>query len=127
MQMPNGEQVRRDKDTPQGGVISPILANQYLHYVYGKWMEKYFPNRHWCRYEDDGLVHCCSEAEAKHMLAVLEQRFNACGLELHPLKKKSFTVKMAVAKYAMKIWTLIFLAIRSGVGYVKIANEIVCL
>jgi hypothetical protein len=88
MQMPNGEQVSRDKGTPQGGVISPILANLFLHYVFDKWVKKYFPNIHWCRYADDGLVHCCSEAEAKHMLAVLEQRFNVCGLERHPLKTK---------------------------------------
>ncbi len=88
MQMPNGEQVNRDKGTPQGGVISPILANLFLHYVFDKWVQQHYPNIPWCRYADDGLVHCRSEAEAKQMLTVLEQRFNACGLELHPLKTK---------------------------------------
>jgi group II intron reverse transcriptase/maturase len=88
IQMPKGEQISRDKGTPQGGVISPILANLFLHYVFDKWVQKHHPMILWCRYADDGLVHCRSEAEAKYMLAILEQRFNACGLELHPLKTK---------------------------------------
>ena len=88
IQMPNGEQISRDKGTPQGGVISPILANLFLHYVFDKWVQKHYPMILWCRYADDGLVHCRSETEAKYMLAILEQRFNACGLELHPLKTK---------------------------------------
>lgn len=88
MQMPNGEQVPREKGTPQGGVISPLLANLYLHYVFDKWLQKHYPNTLWCRYADDGLVHCRSEMEAKQMMAILEQRFKACSLELHPLKTK---------------------------------------
>jgi hypothetical protein len=86
--MPNGEQISRDKGTPQGGVISPILANLFLHYVFDKWVQKHHPMIPWCRYADDGLLHFRSETEAKYMLAILEQRFNACGLELHPLKTK---------------------------------------
>lgn len=88
MQMPNGELINRDKGTPQGGVISPVLANLFLHYVFDKWMQQHYPNTPWCRYADDGLVHCRSETEAKQMLAVLGQRFKACHLELHPLKTK---------------------------------------
>jgi group II intron reverse transcriptase/maturase len=88
IQMPNGEQISRDKGTPQGGVISPILANLFLHYVFDKWVQKHHPMIPWCRYADDGLLHFRSETEAKYMLAILEQRFNACGLELHPLKTK---------------------------------------
>ncbi|WAK04439.1 group II intron reverse transcriptase/maturase [Methylobacter sp. YRD-M1] len=88
MQMPDGEQVPREKGTPQGGVISPLLANLYLHYVFDKWLQEHYPNMLWCRYADDGLVHCRSEMEAKQMMAILEQRFKACGLELHPLKTK---------------------------------------
>ena len=72
IQMPNGEQISRDKGTPQGGVISPILANLFLHYVFDKWVQKHYPMILWCRYADDGLVHCRSETEAKYMLAVLE-------------------------------------------------------
>jgi len=88
MQMPDGEQVARELGTPQGGVISPVLSNLFLHYVFDKWLEKHYPNTPWCRYADDGLIHCHSEAETKHMLEVLKHRFQECGLELHPVKTK---------------------------------------
>jgi RNA-directed DNA polymerase len=88
MLMPSGEQVPRDCGTPQGGVISPVLANLFLHYVFDMWLKKHYPKLLWCRYADDGLVHCHSEAQAKHMLEVLRQRFQECGLELHPVKTK---------------------------------------
>lgn len=88
IQMTNGELIERTKGTPQGGVISPVLANLFLHYVFDKWLTKHFPKMQWCRYADDGLLHCRSEAEAQHMLAILKQRFEACGLELHSEKTK---------------------------------------
>ena len=88
MQMATGEPIARDMGTPQGGVISPVLSNLFLHYVFDKWLQKHYPNTPWCRYADDGLVHCHSEAQANHMLEVLKQRFEACGLELHPIKTK---------------------------------------
>lgn len=59
-----------------------------MHYVFEKWLQQHYPNIPWCRYADDGLVHCRSESEAKHMLEVLRERFIACGLELHPEKTK---------------------------------------
>lgn len=88
MLMPNGEQVSRNQGTPQGGVISPVLANLFLHYAFDKWLQTHYANIPWCRYADDGLVHCRSEAEARYMLKVLKQRFQDCGLELHPVKTK---------------------------------------
>lgn len=88
MQMPDGELVVRERGTPQGGVISPILSNVFLHYVFDKWLDKHYPTLPWCRYADDGLVHCQSEEQALHMRNVLKQRFEACGLELHPVKTK---------------------------------------
>ena len=88
MQKANGEIVQRNKGTPQGGVISPVLSNLFLHYVFDKWLQKHYTKTPWCRYADDGLIHCNSETEAKYMLRVLKQRFEACGLELHPLKTK---------------------------------------
>ncbi len=88
MQLADGSVVLREKGTPQGGVISPILANLFLHYAFDKWLQKYHPNKPWCRYADDGLVHCRSEAQANYMLQVLRQRFEECGLELHPEKTK---------------------------------------
>lgn len=88
MQMPDGTLVERTKGTPQGGVISPVLSNLFLHYVFDVWMGKHHPGKPWCRYADDGLVHLRSEAEAQVLLANLQHRFEMCGLELHPLKTK---------------------------------------
>jgi group II intron reverse transcriptase/maturase len=88
MQMPDGRIVARTQGVPQGGVISPVLSNVFLHYVFDKWLQCHYPQTPWCRYADDGLVHCRSEAEAQQMLSVLEQRFQSCGLERHPKKTK---------------------------------------
>ncbi|KAA1183192.1 group II intron reverse transcriptase/maturase [Photorhabdus heterorhabditis] len=84
----HGEVLFREKGTPQGGVISPILANLFLHYVFDKWMQKYYPRMKWCRYADDGLVHCQSEAQAREIWQMLEHRFRECGLLLHPDKTR---------------------------------------
>jgi RNA-directed DNA polymerase len=65
-----------------------VLSNLFLHYVFDKWLQKHYTIRPWCRYADDGLVHCRNEAQVKQMLAVLTQRFETCGLALHPLKTK---------------------------------------
>lgn len=88
MQLADDQLIQRDKGTPQGGVISPVLANLFLHYVFDKWMQKFHLTKPWCRYADDGLVHCRSEAQANYMLKVLRNRFEECGLELHPEKTK---------------------------------------
>lgn len=88
MQMPDGTLIPRDKGTPQGGVISPILANLFLHYVFDRWLTTHYPQVVWCRYADDGLLHCKSEAQAVALLQAIRQRFEQCGLELHPVKTK---------------------------------------
>lgn len=88
IQLPNGSLAERTQGTPQGGVISPILSNLFLHYVFDAWMTKHQPSTPWCRYADDGLVHCRTEQEALHIHAVLKERFEACKLELHPTKTK---------------------------------------
>jgi len=80
--------VERTKGTPQGGVISPLLANLFLHYVFDKWMERNYPQVPFCRYADDGVVHCRTEEEALKMKEVLESRFKECNLELHPEKTR---------------------------------------
>lgn len=88
LQLKDGTFVSRNRGTPQGGVISPVLANLFLHYVFDTWMKREFPNMPWCRYADDGLVHCKTEEEAKHILELLKRRFEECGLMLHPDKTK---------------------------------------
>lgn len=88
MQRENGQLVERMRGTPQGGCVSPILANLFLHYVFDKWMERNFPNMPFCRYADDGLVHCRTEKQAQTILTQLRDRFGKCGLELHPTKTR---------------------------------------
>jgi len=88
MQQPDGTLVEKTKGVMQGGVISPVLSNLFLHYVFDRWMQRKHPSKPWCRYADDGLVHCKTEGEARQLLAELTERFQACGLELHPDKTK---------------------------------------
>jgi RNA-directed DNA polymerase len=88
LQRADGTMVERTKGTPQGGIVSPVLANLFLHYTFDVWMNRTFPDAPWCRYADDGLVHCKTEAEALAMKAALQERFAVCGLEMHPIKTK---------------------------------------
>ncbi|HHR0731011.1 TPA: group II intron reverse transcriptase/maturase [Legionella pneumophila] len=88
MQMPDGAIISRTCGTPQGGVISPVLSNLFLHYVFDVWMTMNHKDKPWCRYADDGIAHCRSELKAEQLLADLKQRFAECGLELHPEKTK---------------------------------------
>lgn len=88
MQLANGDKVIREAGTPQGSVISPVLSNLFLHYVFDKWMQCNFPSTPWCRYADDGLVHCKTEKQAKEILELLNKRFQECGLQLHPQKTR---------------------------------------
>jgi RNA-directed DNA polymerase len=87
-QKEDGTLVEREKGTPQGGVVSPVLSNLFLHYVFDKWMERNYPQNPFCRYADDAVSHCRNKAEAHKLQAALEVRFKECGLELHPQKTK---------------------------------------
>jgi len=88
VQHPDGSIESRDKGTPQGGVISPLLANLYLHYAFDLWMRKNFPTIPFERYADDVVCHCMSESKAKRLLSAVERRLKECRLELHPEKTK---------------------------------------
>lgn len=88
MQQADGKLVERICGTPQGGIVSPVLSNLFLHYVFDTWMERNHPGKPWCRYADDGLVHCKTRHEAEMLLQALSKRFAECGLELHPKKTK---------------------------------------
>ena len=88
MVMEDGTQVERTCGTPQGGVVSPVLANLFLHYAFDLWMARTNPELPWCRYADDGLVHCRSEQEAQAIMADLRLRLAECQLEMHPTKTK---------------------------------------
>ena len=76
----------RSKGTPQGGVISCVLMNLFMHYAFDRWMQKEHGYCPFARYADDAVVHCRSEAQAKFMLAAIEQRLKVCKLEMHPAK-----------------------------------------
>ena len=84
----NGNEIERNQGTPQGGVVSPVLANLFLHYAFDAWMRRENPNIPFCRYADDGLAHCNSREEAESLLQSIADRFEACGLKIHPKKSK---------------------------------------
>ena len=92
----------RNQGTPQGGVISPLLSNLYLHYVFDKWMQRQHVEKPWCRYADDGLVHCKTRIEAETLLEELKQRFAECGLELHSDKTRIVCCNVKDKQYPTK-------------------------
>jgi group II intron reverse transcriptase/maturase len=84
----DGTIMKRIRGTPQGGVVSPILSNVFLHYAFDLWMDRTHPDLPWCRYADDGLVHCRDEQEAQALKSELQARLAECHLEMHPTKTK---------------------------------------
>jgi RNA-directed DNA polymerase len=84
----DGATVERSRGTPQGGVVSPVLANLFMHYAFDLWMARTHPDLPWCRYADDGLVHCRNEQEAQALKLQLQARLAECHLEMHPTKTK---------------------------------------
>ena len=88
MQKQTGELVARDRGTPQGGVISPLLANLFLNYAFDRWVETEHSEVPFERYADDVVCHCRTKQQAEKFLAALGERLAACGLSLHPEKTR---------------------------------------
>jgi RNA-directed DNA polymerase len=88
VQMLDGTLQERTRGTLQGGVVSPLLANLFLHYAFDAWMQRHYPHIPFERYADDGLCHCRTKDQAEHLKAALKRRFAECGLELHPRKTR---------------------------------------
>jgi len=88
VQMEDGSVVPRTAGTPQGGVISPLLANLFLHYAFDTWMARTYPHISFERYADDAICHCRSAEEAQALWKALADRFAVCKLALHPEKTK---------------------------------------
>ena len=89
IQEKDGTQIQNtEKGTPQGGVISPLLANIFLHVVFDKWMESNFPDCPFERYADDIVVHVKNESSARNVLEQIGTRMESCKLTLHPDKTK---------------------------------------
>lgn len=89
-----GKEILRERGTPQGGVISPLLANLFMHYAFDHWLQRNQPTVPFCRYADDGLLHCKSKKQALFLLERLKERMAEVGLELHPQKTKVIFCKM---------------------------------
>jgi RNA-directed DNA polymerase len=88
MQMPDGALVAREKGTPQGSPISPLITNLFMHYAFDRWMDQKFPGCPFERYADDVVAHCDSEDQARELRAAIADRLGTLGLELHPEKTK---------------------------------------
>ncbi len=86
VQHADGQQEERVCGTPQGGVVSPLLANLFLHYAFDSWMRRTLPSIRFCRYADDGLAHCRTQKQAEFVLNRIRKRFAEVGLEVHPEK-----------------------------------------
>jgi RNA-directed DNA polymerase len=86
--MPDGRLADRDRGTPQGSAVSPVLANLFMHYAFDTWLEREYPAVRFERYADDAVVHCATERQAKVVLAALDARMAEVGLRLHPAKTK---------------------------------------
>lgn len=87
-QLADGSLIDRTEGTPQGGVISPILANLFLHYAFDLWMNRTYPDIPFERYADDVICHCRNEQQAARLKVAIADRFAACSLTLHPQKTK---------------------------------------
>ncbi len=88
LQLDDGTLVKRDRGTPQGGVISPLIANIFLHLAFDTWMACEHPEVPFARYADDIVAHCKTEEHARQMLSRIVERLRRCKLEVHPSKTK---------------------------------------
>ncbi len=88
LQKEDGNVVPRDRGTPQGSAISPLLANLFLHYASDAWLAREHPSVSFERYADDIVVHCANKAQAHRVLADIGERMAHVGLELHPGKTR---------------------------------------
>ncbi|MFD7602040.1 group II intron reverse transcriptase/maturase [Streptomyces mirabilis] len=88
MQQPDGSLLVRDRGTPQGSPVSPVLANLFMHYAFDTWLAREYPGVWFERYADDAVIHCVTERQAMELLAALTDRMEQVGLRLHPDKTR---------------------------------------
>ncbi|GAA3419684.1 group II intron reverse transcriptase/maturase [Streptosporangium vulgare] len=109
IRQPDGTLLERDRGTPQGSAVSPVLANLFLHYAFDMWLAREFPTVEFERYADDAVVHCVTERQARQVLAALQERMEAVGLTLHPAKTKIVYCKDANRRHRYDVTEFTFL------------------
>jgi RNA-directed DNA polymerase len=109
LQHADGTLVARDRGTPQGSAISPLIANLFMHYAFDAWMAREHPGIRFERYCDDAVVHCASEQQARHMRAAIAARLAEVGLELHPGKTRIVYCKDADRRGDHEVTSFTFL------------------
>ena len=112
METPEGTSVARERGTPQGGVVSPLLANLFLHYALDAWLRREMRSVRFCRYADDAVIHCQSEAQARLVLRKLEERLRAVGLSCILRKRGLCTATMSIGRVRIRRSTSRFSATR---------------
>jgi RNA-directed DNA polymerase len=127
LQQEDGTLVERDRGTPQGSSISPLLANLFLHYAFDVWMAKQFPDLQFERYCDDGVVHCRSEWRAQYVRDAIARRLAQCGLEMHPDKTRIVYCKdeLRRATYANERFDFLGYTFRPRLSKSKIGKHFV--
>lgn len=87
-ELEDGSRLLRERGTPQGGVVSPILMNLFMHYAFDCWMQRTYPHSPFARYADDAVVHCGSLEQAEAVMQAIALRLEGCRLTMHPEKSK---------------------------------------
>jgi RNA-directed DNA polymerase len=98
LQLSDGTQAPRDKGTPQGASISPLLANLFMHYAFDAWMTREYPGISFERYCDDVVVHCRTERQARQLWEDIGSRLADVGLTLHPEKTRIVYCKDSIRR-----------------------------
>ena len=109
VQLPGGTLAERDRGTPQGSAVSPVLANLFMHYAFDQWMAREFPAVPFERYADDAVVHCVSERQAHYVRRAIAGRMAEVGLRLHPGKTKIVYCKVGKRKLGYEHTSFTFL------------------
>ena len=100
LQLPGGSLLERDRGTPQGSSVSPVLANLFMHYAFDTWLAREFPGAQFERYADDAVVHCATERQAELVLAAIGERWSRSGCGCIPTRPGSCTARTAPARLA---------------------------
>jgi group II intron reverse transcriptase/maturase len=120
----NGEHIDRLTGTPQGGVISPLLANIFMHVCFDKWMDKHHREKPFERYADDIVVHCKTEKQANFVLRQISERLNKCKLTLHTEKTKIVNLRGTSEKKYSKSYDFLGFTIRPQWCKVKVGSKL---